>query len=152
MRMTYIMYFYKYIIANNDMHLSHQLEPRIVNVYVDASSHFYQIYPFHWQIRLNIVSPLVHHAFQMRPRISIRRSVHRSVRPSIGLSVMLLSISIFVNISEQICHKGGRLGLLYASSNLYKMVYWSVSESIHSSVRHVSVKINENLRFLADQS
>ena len=70
----------------------------------------------------------------MRARISIRGyvrpSVRRSVRPSVRLSFAHLSKPRNFNISEQIRHRGGRLGS-YASSNLYKMVYWSVSQSFN---------------------
>ena len=87
----------------------------------------------------------------MRPRISIRgsvrpsvgpsvhpsvrRSVGPSVRPSVGWlvgrSVTLLSKTREINIFEQNSVIGGILGPLDASSQLYKMVYWSIGLSVH---------------------
>ena len=44
------------------------------------------------------------------------------------------------------------LGSLYDSSHLYEIVYQFASQSIHRSVYHASVIIDENPRFSANKS
>ena len=74
----------------------------------------------------------------MRPRISIRGSVHRSVRPSVcpsvGPSVTLSSKSRKIDILDHISVRGG---LLDASSHLYKRVCPSICLSIHPSIHRL---------------
>ena len=53
-------------------------------------------------------------------------SSHPSVCPYNSWSMTLSSKSRKINIFDQINDRGGKLGSLYASLHLYKMVYWSV--------------------------
>ena len=132
-------------LCQNNNFFTMQTKQRILAICISSTS---LTYVWTWAYMAEIIHPF-HHIFCDRQNFLDASSHNRvcpsvlpSVGRSVGPSVTLLSKTRQINIFEQNIVRGGVLGPLDASSQLYKTMYRSIGLSVYRSVCHTSVSKN----------